>query len=153
MAEILPIAATAFTIAKLCGELAAYIGGIQNSDKVVDQVYREIKDLEVVLLEIQKSVDRHGSERIKDLTIEGHWLKLHQAMDDCEETLKSMRHIMSSVRRSVVKRVFRKTGQKVMLDWNSEEITVLRRDIDSHRTVISFSLQMITMYCYPRCSN
>lgn len=145
MAEALPIAATAFTIVKLCGELAAYIGGIRNSDKVVDQVYLEIKDLEVVLLEIRKSVSHHGIEKIQNVTIEGHLAKLHRAMGACKNTLSDMQRLACSIRGSGVKKLFRMAVQKLRFDWNSDQMAALRRQIDSQRNVMSFSLQMITM--------
>ena len=64
------------------GELAACIGSIRNSGEV--EVYLEIKELEMVLLEIRKLVNRFGIEKIQNVIIEGHLFTLHGVMGDCE---------------------------------------------------------------------
>jgi len=143
MAEIRAISVAAFTLARTCGEIAASILGKDNSDNVVDQVFWEIKDLEMVLIEVRKTIEYCGYEKIQSLTIEGYWSKLYLSLRDCEHTLDRIMLVVHSARRSGIRKTFWFTNR---LDWDSPEIVLLRREINSQRNVMEISLQMITLH-------
>lgn len=143
-ATIATIVHFSITLGKNCFKLAQNISRIKFIDQVVKSLGNEINGLKYVLDNVKKL----GDSSAESLAGPGksHWENVEWSLVECQGTLDKLHKIFENVDK--VRRPILRPWKQVKLDWNSDEIELLRGDVAACRHRIEIDLMMITGYFF-----
>jgi hypothetical protein len=147
---MIDLVSTSARIVQVCYELTLYFQKIQKVDATILVFSKEISDLHNVLSQIHGTIRELGISAIAQRTGKKHWENVQTTLKDCQETLNSLDDFVRPHKRLFTGFIGRATDQ-ILLDWNSHDIQLLQRQIESSRRALSMSLQLIVVYLPQTC--
>lgn len=139
---------TSSQVIKICFDITTYFRKISNVDATIAVLLKEINDLSAVLSNIDQSVRDFGNARVAVPNGERHWEDLVLALSDCQETLETLFGFIKRHKTVTLRGFLGRAMDQVTLDWNSDDINLLQRQIASCRQTLEISLQMIVVYLF-----
>ncbi|KAI9894179.1 MAG: hypothetical protein M1814_004033 [Vezdaea aestivalis] len=146
----------AFSLASLSATTLVFrwLDGIKNVDEEMECFRAEMQGLSSVLGAVRDSfreidngaIEEHGSQAVY------HFQTVQQVMSDCDQCLKRLNECLpdSKSTNQTGKVVSRRISisnlkKKVLLDFKSDRIMMLRRQLQSHRDVLSIHISLINL--------
>ncbi|KAI9893530.1 MAG: hypothetical protein M1814_006326 [Vezdaea aestivalis] len=143
----------AFSLASLKATklLFQLIDGIRNVDEEMECFRAEIWALSTALEAIRDSfadtddmaIHKHGSQAIY------HFQTVLRVMKDCQQCLERLNDCLPAVlapKKTIRQQIsFTNLKKKVLLDFKSERIMILRRQLQSYRDVLSIHISLINL--------
>ena len=127
-----------------CTELSIYFANARDVDYGSTVFGQEILSLKTVLSNIYESVCRVGYSVLALQTGQSYWEDVATSLRDCKETLEALDYLVRPPRRPFQFAAFLgRKKEEVALDWNSENIRLLQRQVTSCRQTMKLSLQII----------
>ena len=140
------IVSSSARLVSICIDLTLYFQKIQNVDSTIAVFSKEISDLAAVLSTIHDTVNEIGSSVITVQTGRRFWEHVALSLNDCQDTLESLERLVLPPKKVGLPGFLRRAREQLLLDWNSHDIELLRRQVMSCRQTMELSLQMITVY-------
>lgn len=132
------------SLVRTCLRLSLYFERAQDVDFASVTFGKEILDLKTVLSSIYDRICEVGSSVLTLRTGQSHWENVAISLVDCKEILETLDGLVRPSGRVVqFKRFLGRRKDEITLNWNSEEIRLLQRQVTSCRQTMEVSLQMI----------
>jgi hypothetical protein len=134
------------SVLKLCVDLARYVRRIEGVDSTKAVFEKEFANLQSVLESIEESARNMGVHILATQTGQRHWKNVETALEDCKTTLEALVLLVRPKHTVMTWGGFLgRARDQIILDWNSEEISLLQRQLVSCRQMMEVSFQMITL--------
>jgi hypothetical protein len=134
------------SLVQTCMELSLYFERIRDVDPASAIFGKEILDLKAVLSRIRERVSRVGSTILILQSGQGHWEYVAISLEDCKGTLDALdRLVRPPIRVLQFAGFLVRKKDEIDLDWNSEDIRLLQRQVTSCRQTMGLSLQMMVV--------
>jgi len=133
-------------IISICYDLTLYFQKIQNVDGMLHVFAKEINDFSGVVSNIQHTVTQLGVSGFIARTGKRHWDDIGNSLSDLKDLLENLDLLAQPNRQILLPTLLRRTRVQIHLDWNANDIDLLRRQITSCRQMLMLSLNMGTVY-------
>jgi Fungal N-terminal domain of STAND proteins len=141
------VAATSRVVTTISKTLFRFIRDTKQVDRTVDALLGEVNDLKRVISAIENVIQQPATQAVIQQDRE---CNLGNSVDDslveCRTTLESLDRILQGIK--VKKRSqspFWQAVKQIKVNWNSEELGVLRGQMHSHCLSMQLALQTITV--------